>query len=127
MIWATSDAYKVLIARAQLGETVDLVPATFHVGDGATFDDNDEPIGPTGADTDLAQQLTQAPLTSVTRSGYTVTAVGTIPGGALATTINEACIKTASGVMIARCTFKPATFTAPFVYQGTLQMQPEYY
>lgn len=126
MLWTTTDAYKVLIARAQLGESVDLVPATFHVGNGATFDGDGEPVPPSGADSDLANPLSSAPISSLTRSGFTVTAVGVIPGGADPTTINEICMKTASGVMICRATMKPMTFQAPVTYQATLQMQPEY-
>lgn len=125
MIYVTTNAYKTLVARVIMGETgIDLKPATFKVGNGATFNGS-SPNPATPADTDLANTIASAPATP-TRSGVRISSTGTIPGAGTATTVNEVGLFTASGVMIARMTMPNTTFTAPANLPLTVGLQAEY-
>lgn len=105
----TTTAYKTLLARAILGETVNLLPAELVLGTGA-YDSATQTVRPP-QETPYAPASTGYALT-VTRLGASVTASVTVTPGSDPIAFNELAVRTADGTWIMHRTLAPQLVTA---------------
>lgn len=105
----TTTAYKTLLARAIMGETMDLLPAELVLGSGA-YDSATSTVRPP-AETPYAPFASGYALT-VARLGASVTASVTVTPGSDPITFDELAVRTAGGVWVMHRTLAPQIVTA---------------
>lgn len=117
----TTTAYKTLLARAIMGETVNLKPATLVLGDGA-FDSGTNTVRPPGES--MYNALTPTYPLSPTRDGAQVRANVTVAGGNTPIAFSEIGVLSSDGVLILHRTLPPQTVTSGITVEFPLTILP---
>lgn len=123
MTLTTTTAFRTLVARAIMGETVDLLPATLQLGTGHFS--GGVLVPPTPSETDLDTVVISGVALTVERVGALVRCTAEIVGGATAYDITEAGLFTAAGTMVLIDVFRPRTLTNGLTFDFRYTLIPE--
>lgn len=123
MTLTTTTAYRTLVARAILNESVDLLPATLRLGIGHFA--GGVIVPPTPSETALDDEVISGVALTVTRVGALVRCTAEVVGGATPYDITEAGLFTASGVMVLIDVFRPRTLTNGLTFDFRYTLLPE--
>lgn len=123
MTYTTTAAYRLLVARAIMGDAVDLLPAKFALGTGRYDPVTGVLTPPSPADTGLEAPLAMTPVTvNVSRSGQTILVTAVVEGDATPVEITEAAVFLDDDTMVLIDAFRPRTLVegVPFAFAYTL-------
>lgn len=123
MTLTTTTAYRTLVARAIMGESVDILPATLRLGTGHFS--GGALVPPTPTETNLGTVVISGVTLTVARVGALVRCTAEVVGGATAYDITEAGLFTAAGTMVLIDVFRPRTLTNGLTFDFRYTLLPE--
>jgi hypothetical protein len=118
----TTAAFRILVARAIMGDAVDLLPATLKLGTGHYDPVTGALATPSAFATDLADAVVTGVPVTATRNGQVVVLTATAEGDATPIDITEAGVFLTDGTMVLIDVFRPRTFVegVPFLFAYSL-------
>jgi hypothetical protein len=118
----TTTAFRILVARAIMGDAVDLLPATLKLGTGHYDPVTGALATPSAFATDLADAVVTGVPVTATRNGQVVVLTATAEGDATPIDITEAGVFLTDGTMVLIDVFRPRTFVegVPFLFAYSL-------
>lgn len=123
MTLTTTTAYRTLVARAIMSETVDLLPATLKLGTGHFA--GGVLVPPTPSETDLDAPVITGVAVAVVRVGSLVRCTVEVVGGATEYDITEAGLFTAAGTMVLIDVFRPRHLATGLTFDFRYTLLPE--
>ena len=125
MTYTTTAAYRILVARAIMGDAVDLLPATLKLGTGHYNAGTGVLTSPTPSETDLETPVITGVTATVNRSGQVIRITAGVEGTSTPVEITEAGVFLTDGTMVLIDVFRPRTLVTGVPFAFAYSLLPE--